>query len=115
LSFEMRLCCLTCSTGFINTAISNSALFRWAAAGPQVMAYFTISAVAMAMEAGLISKFGTPQFQWMPTCQYYKRFCTQASGGLACATAASFNMVAIALISAFNLFRLYGSGKGGRK
>jgi uncharacterized protein (TIGR01569 family) len=81
----------------------------------QVMAYFTISAVAVAMEAALIGKYGTPQFQWMETCNLYKRFCAQAGVGLACAIVASINTVAIALISAFNLFRLYGGGKGGRK
>ncbi|KAK3150755.1 hypothetical protein QOZ80_3AG0237310 [Eleusine coracana subsp. coracana] len=81
----------------------------------QMMAYFTISAVAVAMEAALIGKYGTQQFQWMKTCHLYKRFCAQAGGGVACAIAASVNMVAIALISTFNLFRLYGSGKGGRK
>ncbi|GJN30578.1 hypothetical protein PR202_gb18892 [Eleusine coracana subsp. coracana] len=80
-----------------------------------MMAYFTISAVAVAMEAALIGKYGTQQFQWMKTCHLYKRFCAQAGGGLACAIAASVNMVAIALVSTFNLFRLYGSGKGGRK
>jgi uncharacterized protein (TIGR01569 family) len=82
---------------------------------PQVMAYFTVSAVAVAMEAALIGKYGTAQFQWMKTCHLYKRFCAQAGGGLACAVAVSVNMVAIALVSAFNLFRLYGGGKGGRK
>ncbi|XP_062210216.1 CASP-like protein 2U2 [Phragmites australis] len=78
----------------------------------QVMAYFTISAVAVAMEAALIGKYGTTQFQWMKTCHLYKRFCAQAGGGVACAIAASLNLVGISLVSAFNLFRLYGSGKG---
>ncbi|KAL6867297.1 hypothetical protein ACP4OV_015321 [Aristida adscensionis] len=78
----------------------------------QLMAYYTIAAVAMAMEAGLIGKYGTPQFQWMKTCHLYKRFCAQAGGGIACAFAASANMVAVSLVSAFNLFRLYGDGKG---
>jgi hypothetical protein len=31
---------------------------------------------------------------------------------VACAVAASLSMVGISLVSAFNLFRLYGSGKG---
>ncbi|KAL5210391.1 hypothetical protein ABZP36_006014 [Zizania latifolia] len=79
----------------------------------QVMAYIVISAVAAAMEAALIGKYGQPEFQWMKTCHLYKRFCAQAGGGVACAIAASVNMVGVALLSAFNLFRLYGSGKGG--
>ncbi|OEL14577.1 CASP-like protein 2U2 [Dichanthelium oligosanthes] len=78
----------------------------------QVMAYFTISAVAVAMEAAMIGKYGNTQFQWMKTCHLYKRFCAQAGGAVACAVAASLNMVGISLVSAFNLFRLYGSGKG---
>ncbi|WVZ55826.1 hypothetical protein U9M48_006435 [Paspalum notatum var. saurae] len=77
-----------------------------------VMAYFTISAVAVAMEAAMIGKYGNQQFQWMKTCHLYKRFCAQAGGGVACAVAASLNMIVISLVSAFNLFRLYGSGKG---
>ncbi|CAN6307668.1 unnamed protein product [Urochloa humidicola] len=80
----------------------------------QVMAYFTISAVAVAMEAAMIGKYGNTQFQWMKTCHLYKRFCAQAGGAVACAVAASLNMVGISLVSAFNLFRLYGSGKGGK-
>ncbi|CAL4913074.1 unnamed protein product [Urochloa decumbens] len=78
----------------------------------QVMAYFTISAVAVAMEAAMIGKYGNMQFQWMKTCHLYKRFCAQAGGAVACAVAVSLNMVCISLLSAFNLFRLYGSGKG---
>ena len=78
----------------------------------QVMAYFTISAVAVAMEAAMIGKYGSQQFQWMKTCHLYKRFCAQAGGAMACAVAASLSMVVISLVSAFNLFRLYGSGKG---
>ncbi|ONL94848.1 CASP-like protein 2B2 [Zea mays] len=78
----------------------------------QVMAYFTISAVAVAMEAAMIGKYGSQQFQWMKTCHLYKRFCAQAGGAVACAVAASLNMVGVSLVSAFNLFRLYGSGKG---
>ncbi|PWZ54737.1 CASP-like protein 2U2 [Zea mays] len=77
-----------------------------------VMAYFTISAVAVAMEAAMIGKYGSQQFQWMKTCHLYKRFCAQAGGAVACAVAASLNMVGVSLVSAFNLFRLYGSGKG---
>nr|CAB3501733.1 unnamed protein product [Digitaria exilis] len=79
-----------------------------------VMAYFTISAVAVAMEAAMIGKYGNMPFQWMKTCQLYKRFCAQAGGAVACAVAASLNMVVISLVSAFNLFRLYGSGKGSK-
>ncbi|KAL6649399.1 hypothetical protein ACP70R_013623 [Stipagrostis hirtigluma subsp. patula] len=78
----------------------------------QLMAYYAISAVAVAMEAAMIGKYGTPQFQWMKTCHLYKRFCAQAGGGVACAVAASLNLVAVSLVSAFNLFRLYGDGKG---
>uniref|UniRef100_J3LKZ5 CASP-like protein n=2 Tax=Oryza brachyantha TaxID=4533 RepID=J3LKZ5_ORYBR len=78
----------------------------------QVMAYIVISAVAAAMEAALIGKYGQPEFQWMKTCHLYKRFCAQAGGGVACAIAASVNMVGVALLSAFNLFRLYGNGNG---
>uniref|UniRef100_A0A0E0CWM6 CASP-like protein n=1 Tax=Oryza meridionalis TaxID=40149 RepID=A0A0E0CWM6_9ORYZ len=80
-----------------------------------VMAYIVISAVAAAMEAALIGKYGQPEFQWMKTCHLYKRFCAQAGGGVACAIAASVNMVGVALISAFNLFRLYGNSNGGGK
>ncbi|KAM0844773.1 hypothetical protein ACQ4PT_056824 [Festuca glaucescens] len=86
---------------------------RLAAAVLLVMAYVIIGAVAVAMEAALIGKYGQAEFQWMKTCHLYQRFCTQAGGGVACAIAASANMVGISLLSAFNLFRLYGHGKGG--
>ncbi|KAL5217705.1 hypothetical protein ABZP36_018389 [Zizania latifolia] len=106
--------CARCLVSIIRGGVLLSRPLAWAIFScDQVMAYIVISAVAAAMEAALIGKYGQPEFQWMKTCHLYKRFCAQAGGAVACAIAASANMVGVALLSTFNLFRLYGSGKGG--
>jgi uncharacterized protein (TIGR01569 family) len=78
----------------------------------QVMAYVTLSALAGALVAAMISKLGLAQFGWMKTAQFYQRFSMQAAVALNCALVAVVAMVAVSALSAFNLFRLYGAGKG---
>ncbi|KAM3230428.1 hypothetical protein ACQJBY_060921 [Aegilops geniculata] len=105
-----------CLVSIIRGGILLSRPLAWAIFScDQVMAYVIIGAVAVAMEAALLGKTGEVEFQWMKTCELYQRFCTQAGGGVACAVAASATMVGVALVSAFNLFRLYGHGKGSSK
>ncbi|VAI08786.1 unnamed protein product [Triticum turgidum subsp. durum] len=106
-----------CLVSIIRGGILLNRPLAWAifSCDQQVMAYVIIGAVAVAMEAALLGKTGQVEFQWMKTCELYQRFCTQAGGGVACAVAASATMVGIALVSAFNLFRLYGHGKGSSK
>ncbi|XP_072992448.1 CASP-like protein 2B1 [Typha latifolia] len=78
----------------------------------QVMAYLTLAAVAAALQSAMIGKFGQPELQWMKICNLYGKYCTQVGEGIASAMVASFCMVTLSCVSAFNLFRLYGSNKG---
>ncbi|PKA59930.1 CASP-like protein [Apostasia shenzhenica] len=79
-----------------------------------VMAYLTLSVVASAAQSAVLVQFGQPELQWMKVCNLYMKFCTQAGEGLGSAFMASMGMIVISFISAFNLFRLYGSNKGSK-
>jgi len=76
------------------------------------MAYVTLAAVAAAAQSAVLGEFGQPQLQWMKICNLYGKFCTQVGEGLASAVVVSLSMVTLSCVSAFNLFRLYGSNKG---
>lgn len=78
----------------------------------QLTAYVTMAAVAAAAQSAALGEFGQPQLQWMKVCNFYGKFCTQVGEGLASALVVSLSMVAVSCVSAFNLFRLYGSNKG---
>ncbi|KAK3139892.1 hypothetical protein QOZ80_5AG0392250 [Eleusine coracana subsp. coracana] len=81
--------------------------------GDQALAYVALGAAAAALQASVVSKRGLPAFQWMEVCGLYGAFCRKAGGGIACAVAGVLAAVALAFISAFNLFRLYGNKKSG--
>ncbi|PKA58200.1 CASP-like protein [Apostasia shenzhenica] len=75
----------------------------------QVMAYVLLSAMAAAAQASVLGQFGQPELQWIKTCELYKKFCKQVGEGLGSAFVGSMAMIMVTCISAFNLFRLYGS------
>ncbi|XP_020230632.1 CASP-like protein 2B1 [Cajanus cajan] len=79
--------------------------------GDQVMAYVTVAAVAAAMQSGLLGRLGQAEFQWMKLCNMYGKFCNQMGEGIASAFVVSLSMVLLSSISAFSLFRLYGTNK----
>ncbi|EES17099.1 CASP-like protein 2U1 [Sorghum bicolor] len=76
----------------------------------QALAYVLLAAVAAALQASVVAKRGQPELQWMGICALYGAFCRQAGAGLATAVVAGLAAVLLAFLSAFNLFRLYGSG-----
>lgn len=80
----------------------------------QVMAYVTLAAVAAAAQSAVIAKLGQPELQWMKLCGMYEKFCNQVGEGIVSALLVSISMVALSVISAFSLFRLYNgsSNKG---
>jgi hypothetical protein len=47
--------------------------------------------------------------QWMGICALYGAFCRQAGAGVVSAVAAGLAAVLLSFLSAFNLFRLYGT------
>lgn len=97
--------------------IRNRVLAWCVFSGDQALAYVALGAAAAALQASVVSKRGLPEFQWMEVCGLYGAFCTKAGGGVASAVAGELAAVALACISAFNLFRLYGSkgaGSGAR-
>uniref|UniRef100_A0A7N0VM01 CASP-like protein n=1 Tax=Kalanchoe fedtschenkoi TaxID=63787 RepID=A0A7N0VM01_KALFE len=51
----------------------------------------------------------------MKICDVYGKFCNRAGEGVACALLMSLSFVVLASISAFSLFRLYGSNKSGKQ
>lgn len=77
----------------------------------QIIAYVMLAAVAAAVQSAVISERGQPELQWMKTCNMYRKFCTQVGEGLVSAVVVSLSMVTVSGMSAFNLFRLYGSKK----
>ncbi|XP_065853752.1 CASP-like protein 2B2 [Euphorbia lathyris] len=80
--------------------------------GDQVMAYLVVSAAAAAAQSAALAKFGQDDLQWMKICDMYEKFCNQIAEGIAAALLVSISMVAVSCISAFSLFRLYGTNKG---
>jgi uncharacterized protein (TIGR01569 family) len=66
----------------------------------QALTYVLLTAVVAALHASVVAKRGQPELQWMGICA----FCRPA-GAIAAGLAAAL----LAFLSAFNLFRLYGS------
>ncbi|BAT77312.1 hypothetical protein LR48_Vigan01g325800 [Vigna angularis] len=79
--------------------------------GDQVMAYVTVAAVAAALQSGMIGKAGQAELQWMKVCNMYGKFCNKMGEGIGSSLVVSLSMVVLSCISAFSLFRLYGSNK----
>ncbi|XP_077222021.1 CASP-like protein 2B1 [Tasmannia lanceolata] len=77
----------------------------------QILAYVMLAAVAAAAQSAVIAEFGQPELQWMKICNLYGKFCTQVGEGIVSAFLVSLSMVTLSCMSAFNLFRLYGSNK----
>ncbi|CAD6254421.1 unnamed protein product [Miscanthus lutarioriparius] len=84
----------------------------------QALAYVLLAAVAAAaaLQASVVTKHGQPELQWMGISALYAllrcpggAFCRQAGAGVASAVAAGLAAALLAFLSAFNLFRLYGS------
>lgn len=75
----------------------------------QALAYVLLAAVAAALQASVVAKRGQPEMQWMGICALYGAFCRQAGAGVASAVAAGVAAALLAFLSAFNLFRLYGT------
>ncbi|GJN34986.1 hypothetical protein PR202_gb23706 [Eleusine coracana subsp. coracana] len=97
-----------------SVGLRSSRAIAWCVfSGDQALAYVALGAAAAALQASVVSKRGLPAFQWMEVCGLYGAFCRKAGGGIACAVAGVLAAVALAFISAFNLFRLYGKKKNG--
>lgn len=73
----------------------------------QVTVYVVFATTTTALTESLLSITGAKSMQWMKLCNKFTRFCFQIGGALACAYLASFLLILVASISAFNLFRLY--------
>ncbi|KAG8048800.1 hypothetical protein GUJ93_ZPchr0009g1330 [Zizania palustris] len=81
----------------------------------QAVAYVLMAATAAALQSSQLGKRGQPELQWMAICSLYGAFCRRVGEGLASAVAAGLAAVLLAVVSAFNLFRLYDSaGKSSR-
>jgi len=104
-------CCCCC--GGLQPPARRRALAWCVFSCDQALAYAVLAALAAALQASVIAKRGQPELQWMGICAMYGAFCRQAGAGLASAVAAGLAAVLVAFISAFNLFRLYGSKTGG--
>ncbi|KAL9277933.1 hypothetical protein ACSQ67_024842 [Phaseolus vulgaris] len=76
-----------------------------------VMAYLSVAAVAAALQSGMIGRAGQAELQWMKVCNMYGKFCNRMGEGIGSALVVSLSMVVLSCISAFSLFRLYGSNK----
>ncbi|KAK6149648.1 hypothetical protein DH2020_017173 [Rehmannia glutinosa] len=104
---------LRCVVSMIKGTVLFNKPLAWAIfSGDQVMAYLTLSAVAAAVQSGIIAQFGQTELQWMKTCKLYAKFCNQVGEGVASSLLACLSMVLLSAISAYGLFRLYGDNKG---
>ncbi|KAL1194682.1 CASP-like protein 2B1 [Cardamine amara subsp. amara] len=101
-----------CLVGTMKGSVLFSKPLAWAIfSGDQAMAYLNVAAIAAAAESGLIAREGEEELQWMKVCDMYGKYCNQMAIGVVIAVFASIAMVFVSCISAFSLFRLYGSNK----
>ncbi|CAH8325955.1 unnamed protein product [Eruca vesicaria subsp. sativa] len=99
-----------CVVGSMKGSVLFNKPLAWAIfSGDQAMAYMSVAAIAASAESGLIGIRGEEELQWMKLCNMFGKFCNRAAGGTASALLASVAMVFVSSISAFSLFRLYGS------
>ncbi|KAK7359886.1 hypothetical protein VNO77_01853 [Canavalia gladiata] len=103
---------LRCIMGMVKGRVLFSKPLAWVIfSGDQLMAYITVAAAAATGQSAVFSKLGQPELQWMKVCNMYGKFCNQVGEGVASAFVVSLSMVVLSCISAFSLFRLYGSNK----
>ncbi|XP_043689637.1 CASP-like protein 2B1 [Telopea speciosissima] len=101
---------LRCAVSMIRGNILFNRTLAWIIfSGDQVMAYVTVAAIAAVAQSAVIGEFGQPELQWMKTCNIYQKFCNQVGEGIVSAAVVCLSMVTLSCISAFNLFRLFGS------
>ncbi|PPR88267.1 hypothetical protein GOBAR_AA32425 [Gossypium barbadense] len=77
----------------------------------RALAYLNLAAVGAAAQSAAFAKLGQTKLQWMVICNMYGKFCNQVGEGIAVSLLVSICMVGLSCISAFGLFRLYGSNK----
>ncbi|MED6157112.1 hypothetical protein PIB30_020268 [Stylosanthes scabra] len=103
---------LRCVLSIIRGSVLFSKPLAWIIfSADQVMAYVTVAAVAASVQSAVFAKAGQPELQWIKVCSMFGKFCNQVGEGVACAVVVSLSMVLLSCISAFSLFRLYGSNK----
>ncbi|XWS19289.1 hypothetical protein CRYUN_Cryun31cG0003000 [Craigia yunnanensis] len=101
-----------CVVGMVRGSVLFSKPLAWAIfSGDQAMAYLNVAAVGAATQSAVFAKLGQTELQWMKICSMYGKFCNQIGEGIAMALLVSLSMVVLSCISAFSLFRLYGSSK----
>ncbi|XWS15461.1 hypothetical protein CRYUN_Cryun34aG0002800 [Craigia yunnanensis] len=101
-----------CVVGMVRGSVLFSKPLAWAIfSGDQAMAYLNVAAVGAAAQSAVFAKLGQTELQWMKICSMYGKFCNQIGEGIAIALLVSLSMVVLSCISAFSLFRLYGSNK----
>lgn len=69
----------------------------------------SLAAAAAAAESAYLSKRGQKEFQWIQVCDLFGKFCTQVGEGLVTAFLVSLCLITVSGLSAYHLFRLYGS------
>lgn len=104
LYFYLRVALVTCI--YLTQMINISSAFAL-----QALAYLNVAAVGAAAQSAAFAKSGQTKLQWMVICNMYGKFCNQIGEGIAVSLLASICMVGLSCISAFGLFRLYGSNK----
>jgi len=75
----------------------------------QTMAYFSLAAAAAAAESAYLAENGQTEFQWMKVCFLYEKFCHQIGEGLVSTFLVSLSLAIVSGMSAYHLFRLYGT------
>ncbi|GMH15754.1 hypothetical protein Nepgr_017595 [Nepenthes gracilis] len=108
---QLLRCIVSISKG---TVLFNKLLALIIFSGDQVVAYLTLSAVAAAAQSSVYAKLGQTELQWMKVCEFYGKLCGQVAEGIASAVAVGVCTAVVSVISAYNLFRLYGGSNGGR-
>ncbi|XP_021294177.1 CASP-like protein 2B1 [Herrania umbratica] len=101
-----------CVVAMVRGSVLFSKPLAWAIfSGDQAMAYLTVAAVGAAAQSAVFAKLGQTELQWLKICNMYAKFCNQVGEGIVMALLVSLSMVVLSCISAFSLFRLYGSTK----
>ncbi|XVE50987.1 hypothetical protein DITRI_Ditri02bG0001100 [Diplodiscus trichospermus] len=103
---------LRCIVGMVRKSVVFSKPLAWGIfSGDQAMAYLNVAAVGAAAQSAVFAKLGQTELQWMKICNMYGKFCNQIGEGIAVSLLVSLSMIVLSCISAFSLFRLYGSNK----
>ncbi|KAH9305026.1 hypothetical protein KI387_009430, partial [Taxus chinensis] len=99
-----------CVSGMYKGSILTSKPLAWVIFScDQMMTYISLAAAASAAESAYIAERGITELNWIKVCVYFKRFCFQTGGGVVMGFLAGVSMVVLSGMSAYNLFRLYGS------